>query len=137
MSVLAGCTSPGLDPAASAWLDQVTTERANATQQVGVAGGVTRTSDAVSTSDGITLTLQDEATISVVEVRCFGGGTVTVNVQIQTPSQGLGIQSDIPCDEAGHDVHVGGNGATVPHVTSITVNASSPTPTTFYAEILP
>lgn len=134
---VAGCAPADIDDAAAQdWLAQVAAERADAPGLLGSGWGVTGTGAVTvgGSREGITLASDQPTTLSAAEIRCFGGGTASVEIEVAAETSGRGVQTDVACDEQPHRVELGDDGTPLSGVTSVRIDVRSTPVTTFYAE---
>lgn len=135
---LAGCTAPAVDQdAAQDWLRGVQSENASSVDLFGSTGGLTSTPESAAGDDagGITLTPGEPGTVTAVSARCFGGVTALIRVEVNAQALARAVESDIPCDEEVHLVALGEIGE-LTGVTAVTIDVSSNSQTTYYADVL-
>ncbi|MFF8188428.1 hypothetical protein ACF044_14345 [Microbacterium sp. NPDC016588] len=134
---VAGCAAADVDDAAAQdWLAQVAAERAGAPGLLGSGWGVTGTGAVTvgSMPEGITIASEQPTTVSAADIRCFGGGTASVEIEVGAETSGRSLQTDVACDEQPHRVELGDDGAPLSGVTSVRIDVRSTPTTTFYAE---
>ncbi|WP_022880260.1 hypothetical protein [Microbacterium sp. B19] len=139
--VLSGCAADDVDEtgdaAAQTWLAEVSAARADTPGLWGSVMGLTgdTTVPVGGIPEGMTLGSEEPTTVSAAEIRCYGGGTASVEIAVSAEGSGVGLQTDIACDEQPHRVEIGDDAAPLSGVTSVRVDVRTAETTTFFAEV--
>ncbi|MGC0367954.1 hypothetical protein [Microbacterium sp. SLBN-111] len=136
--LLSGCAADDVDDAAAqTWLAQVSAARSDSPGVWGSVMGLTgdTTASVGGTPEGVTLGSEEPTTASAAEIRCFGGGTASVEIAVSAEGSGVGLQTDIACDEQAHRIEIGDDAAPLSGVTSVRIDVRAAATTTFFAEV--